>query len=324
VENRDAKFTKRQSTIADYQRSFESYFGYLHHILLIHPVKFDHLFNFTFIKQYIFWHVNEKHKRPTRNAHEFLKCLLAMTRQYSHNLTLREQLKTFQKSIPKPLPFYNKNDAWASLHELKQIGVALWPKKPPQSFSGNGKLTAAKAGLSLLFQLWVHIPYRSRNIREMKLGTNLYQTSEGHWRIRFAGEELKIAVKQGECNVFDVPFPPSLLGTLEGYLHIWRPILAGRYQRSEVFLTSRGTPYTVLSLGRVTKKQVYIFTGKPHWHPHIIRTIWATEWIKSHGDFYTAAIMLNDRLETVIKSYAHLLHEDVAEKAYQWVQEHVH
>jgi hypothetical protein len=29
--------------------------------------------------------------------------------------------------------------------------------------------------------------------------------------------------------------------------------------------------------------------------------------------------MLNDTLETVIKTYAHLLQEDVAEKAYQWV-----
>jgi hypothetical protein len=36
--------------------------------------------------------------------------------------------------------------------------------------------------------------------------------------------------------------------------------------------------------------------------------------------FLTAAIMLNDCLQTVIKSYAHLLHEDVAEKAYQWVK----
>jgi hypothetical protein len=56
--------------------------------------------------------------------------------------------------------------------------------------------------------------------------------------------------------------------------------------------------------------------------PHIIRSVWATEWIrKTHGDFYTAAIMLNDRLETVIATYAHLLEEDVAEKAYRLLEE---
>jgi hypothetical protein len=47
----------------------------------------------------------------------------------------------------------------------------------------------------------------------------------------------------------------------------------------------------------------------------VSRSIWATEWIKNtHGDFYTAAVMLNDRLETVIDNYVHLLEENVAEK----------
>jgi hypothetical protein len=63
---------------------------------------------------------------------------------------------------------------------------------------------------------------------------------------------------------------------------------------------------------------IYSFTGRRS-HPHIIRTIWATEWILSGGDFMTAAIMLNDTLETVIKNYAHLRDENVAEKAYEWV-----
>jgi phage terminase large subunit-like protein len=59
----------------------------------------------------------------------------------------------------------------------------------------------------------------------------------------------------------------------------------------------------------------YRYTGK-HWHPHIVRTVWATEWLRQPPhDFYTAAIMLNDKLEAVIANYAHLLEEDVAEKA---------
>ena len=71
----------------------------------------------------------------------------------------------------------------------------------------------------------------------------------------------------------------------------------------------------------ITKGFVYRYTGK-HWHPHIVRSVWATEWIrKTHGDFYTAAIMLNDKLETVIANYAHLLEENVAEKAYKLIDE---
>ena len=75
------------------------------------------------------------------------------------------------------------------------------------------------------------------------------------------------------------------------------------------------------NLTRKCTTLVYRYTEK-HWHPHTIRTVWTTEWIrKTHGDFYTAAIMLNDRLETVIANYAHLLKDDMAEKAYRLIEE---
>ena len=60
---------------------------------------------------------------------------------------------------------------------------------------------------------------------------------------------------------------------------------------------------TNVSLHRLHKNTVYRYTGK-HWNPHSTRSVWETEWIrKTHGDFYTAAIRLNDRLETVITKY---------------------
>jgi hypothetical protein len=51
----------------------------------------------------------------------------------------------------------------------------------------------------------------------------------------------------------------------------------------------------------------------------MIRTIWATEWIISGGDFVTAALMLGDTVETVIKNYAHLLEENAVDRAFEWV-----
>jgi hypothetical protein len=84
-----------------------------------------------------------------------------------------------------------------------------------------------------------------------------------------------------------------------------------------------GTPYTATLLNQRTKRLVYSFTGNTYWHPHIIRTVWTTEWIKSGGDFFTAAVMLNDHLETVIKNYAYLRDENDAEKAYQWVEQQI-
>jgi site-specific recombinase XerD len=173
-----------------------------------------------------------------------------------------------------------------------------------------------------MLQLWTYIPLRQRNMREMQLGDNLYKDVQGAWRLTFRGEQLKVATRRGRTNVFDVPFPQQLIPLLENYLATWRPILLARagHPDNHVFLTTQGTPYNQTNLTRTTQDIVYSYTGK-HWHPHIVRTVWATEWIRNGGDFLTVAKMLNDRLETVIANYAHLLEEDVAENAYRLIDE---
>jgi hypothetical protein len=241
---------------------------------------------------------------------------------------LRSQISALKRTIPVPPARYNKADAWVSLATLQEIARSIWPRKkatevPVKYWRYAGVGFAFYASLSLMFHLWTYIPYRQRNMREMKLGENLCKDPNGNWRITFHGEQLKIAVKRGRINLFDVPFPEKLVPLLENYLENWRPILLDRASQPDnhVFLNRKGRPYKTSRLTSVTRNIVYRYTGK-HWHPHIIRTVWATEWIRNtHGDFYTAAIMLNDRLETVIANYAHLLEEDVAEKAYQLIYE---
>jgi site-specific recombinase XerD len=175
-----------------------------------------------------------------------------------------------------------------------------------------------------MLRLWTYIPYRQRNMREMLLGTNLHKDAHGHWRITFRGDQLKVAIKRGQTNVFDLPFPKALVPALEEYLAVWRPILLTKLisptDEHSVFLTQRGRPYNRKTLRQALRPIIYSYTGK-HWHPHIIRTVWATEWIRNSGDFHTAAIMLNDHLETVIANYSHLLEEDVAEKAYRRIDQ---
>jgi hypothetical protein len=332
VDGRDAKLRKREVTVNTYEHIFETYFGYLHHQLHIQPVRFDHLCNLALLERFILWHINEKWKRPTRTAHTLVKCVRAMASQYLGDVALAEALKALRKRLPPLRPVYNKNDAWISLQELQTVAAALWPTTTPaaliahykggRSAAGAGRKSAARAGISLMLQLWIHIPYRQRNMREMQLDHNLYKTTEGHWRIRFASDELKIASKQGHPNVFDLPLPVLLIPVLESYLTTWRPILAHIRNATEVFLNHHGRPYTIKTVNHVIKGHIYSYTGRL-WHPHIMRTIWATEWIRTSGDFMTAAIMLNDRLETVIKNYSHLRDENVAEKAFEWVQTRV-
>jgi hypothetical protein len=330
VANRPAEWKKRPPTVRTYQMICEAYFGYLFHQQQIESLNFDHLFDFDLIQQYVHWHVNEKHKRPTRTIKVFLTKVKALTRQYRPNTILLEQLHALDKQIPVPRPVYQKEDAWVSLHELDQVSTALWPTKTPVQLrkaykirmdnpKALGNHTATRAALSVMLQIWIHIPFRRRNMLEMKRDTNLYQTPEGQWRIRFSGDELKTAMKRGQLNAVDFPVPPVAIPHLMQYLETWRPLLAQIHHRPEVFLNIHGQPWEEDAFSQRVKRVVYEHTGR-YFHPHMIRTVWATEWIKSSGDFMTAAIMLNDRLETVIANYSHLRDENVAENAYKWVQ----
>jgi hypothetical protein len=326
VEGRDAAWRKRPITILGYEHVLEAYFGYLSHELYIGPVEFNHLFDRTLLESFVQWHINTKWHRPTRLLIQFLQSVHAMACQYRPDPELADWLDALRKRLPRPPRVYNKSDAWVPLREIERVGLALWPHKSPESLrtpgthpEGIGRKYAARATASLMLRLWVHIPYRQRNMREMKMQQNLYRTPEGQWRIRFADEDLKVATRRGRSNVFDLPFPPALVETLESYLTIWRPILARIENRPEVFLTRDGGVFKVHSIRSTLQRHIYSFTGR-RWHPHMMRTIWATEWIQSSGDFMTAAIMLNDHLKTVIQNYAHLRDENVAENAYQWVQ----
>jgi hypothetical protein len=328
VPGRPAGLRKRMVTIEAYRTGFASYFGYLHYTAHLAPI-FDHLFDLGLVTAYVHWHVNDYHHRTTAFIRNFLKDLHALIRQYRPNEELCAKVLALKKTLPVPSPCYDKTDAWVSLSTLDEIGRSLWPRKQPHEIRRDkdkqhpGMHSAVRAGIALMLQLWTRIPYRQRNMREMRLGDNLHKDGQGRWRLTFRGEQLKIASKRGQTNVFALPFPPSLVPLLEDYLTLWRPIILAKvgHPDTHVFLTQFGTPYTTSTLRRTTSKIIYSYTGR-HWHPHAIRTVWATEWIqKTHGDFYIAAVMLNDRLETVIAKYTHLLEEDVAEKAYRLIEE---
>jgi hypothetical protein len=323
VPERPARLRKRCNTLEHYKHRFEGYFGYLSHIQQRVPT-FDDLFELDLIRAYVHWHVNERHHKPTVTIHNFLRDVLAMLRQYRPMPALRAEILTLKKTIPIPSPTYNKSHAWVSRATLEEIAQALWPTKKPTDIprtkhNQGGAVLAAQAAYSLVFRLWTYIPYRVRNIREMQLEENLRKDIDGHWHIIFRGEQLKIALRHGQPNVFDLPFPPKLVPVLEDYLTLWRPILLDTSphpaQERHVFLTRYGTPHRYVGFSRSSRDIVYRYTGK-HWHPHIIRTVWATEMILKGVDLLKVAKMLNDKLETVVATYAHLMDQNIAEEVY--------
>jgi hypothetical protein len=79
-----------------------------------------------------------------------------------------------------------------------------------------------------------------------------------------------------------------------------------------------GAPLTSEKVNQAFTRATYKFTGIAV-NVHMIRTIWATEYIKDTKNVVDAAFMLGDTVETVLKSYAKLLDQDCGKRASEWM-----
>jgi integrase-like protein len=263
------------------------------------------------------------------------------------------ELRKYRKTLGLPEPTVDKNKRWISLRNLETVGLSIYPHNARRlsELPGNTRngLRGDKEGnfkrhtryasrvlKSLLIRLTIRIPFRQRNLREMlwnpetpEQGRNLYKR-DGKWYVRFHSAELKISHVQGKVHRVEHQFPEDLVALLEEWFSQWRPILissqkahrigaekAGSGQEF-VFLDSVGSPLTQYQVRWAFESATYKFTGIAM-NPHMVRTIWATEYIKSTKNFIDAAYMLGDKVETVLQSYADLLDEDCEKRAKSWL-----
>jgi hypothetical protein len=264
-----------------------------------------------------------------------------------------DELKKYRTTFGTPMKVADKSKRWISLRKLESVGLSIYPLNARRiselGFEARRKLRRNKkdgfkkhqryayaALQSILVRLTIRLPLRQRNLREMlwnpdipEQGRNLYKR-EGKWRIRFVGSELKISHIKGEMHRVEHEFPDDITDLLEEWLSQWRPVLISfrkhdhqGSQRVEsgqefVFVNSMGSPLTSEQVAWAFESATYKFTGVAM-NPHMIRTIWATEYIKATRNFIDAAYMLGDTVETVLKSYAKLLDEDCEKRAKAWL-----
>jgi site-specific recombinase XerD len=143
------------------------------------------------------------------------------------------------------------------------------------------------------------------------LDQHLYQEA-GHWHLHLRGDDLKIGTRQGRVNTYHVDltdYCPEFLPLLEEFLTVYRPRLPNPTGSTLLFLSHRGKPFSQVTLGSQLSATVAMHTGQ-RFYPHLIRTIWATEWIQKYHDYDTAAAMLGDTVGVVIAAYRHLVEEE--------------
>ena len=166
---------------------------------------------------------------------------------------------------------------------------------------------------ALLLSMLIFNPLRIRNYMIM----GVTQSRRGY--IYRASAQYRIAIpkggfKNGKSNGvsdYDVGVSPSLTARLDDYLENYRPVLlAGKTDQGFLF-PSKDTGGVHTDLGRHIFKITARLMDGPGIGPHAVRHLSATSWLKNHPeDVYTLAELLNDRLETVLRNYAHLRKDD--------------
>ncbi|AHI63788.1 hypothetical protein BTL_816 [Burkholderia thailandensis H0587] len=174
----------------------------------------------------------------------------------------------------------------------------------------------------MLIKILASNPLRRRNLAHLTWRADntgeLYQRLDKSWWIRIQKTKFKNRRGAAGEHNYDCMVQPSCWRDIERYLFICRPTLL-RAPTDLVFLTQkRGenghVPWADLS------KRVYELTGKylPRCagiSAHAFRHLVATSILKADGgDYKTAALVLNDRTQTVEKHYAGLRSNDGAER----------
>lgn len=317
VPGRPPECKQRSETLAGSVIEFECYFGYLTNILNrpVHILRLTDICNVEWLSSYADWHIKHRTDGPSRFIEKTMADFMAAARHYLKANAVELEAIGSLKAQVKPETMRDKRERWNSLTTLEAVGLAEYPNG--QEFP-NPVYAALAAQRSLIIRLLVRRPLRSRNIREMQLGRNLYRTAKG-WDIEFRGMELKVNRRRGQENVYHVSFPPDLVATLEEFLERWRPMLNTGGSNS-VFLSRSGTPLSQIALNRQIKGAIYERTGRGT-NIHLFRDIWATGFIIHTQNLTAAAMILGDELETVLRRYAHLQAHDASQQADKFVAE---
>jgi integrase len=209
---------------------------------------------------------------------------------------------------------------------LEYVADMVQRLRADRPIGGSESREAVWARDLALVKLIVSNPLRLRNLATLTWrednSSQLYQRPDGSWWIRIDKRNFKNANGFAGENVYDSPVQKSVWNDLERYLKKYRRHLM-RCPTDFVFLAGTpgpnprppGAPWADLS-GRIVELTRRYLYRCPGIGAHAFRHLVATAIIKASNfsDFKTAALVLNDRLSTVERHYAHLQSADGANR----------
>jgi site-specific recombinase XerD len=276
-------------------------------------LTFDMFFDKNLVTEFLAWLSSERQLRQTTMFTDVI-LLLSMGLRYK-KLDERELLwlSQLRDQLEDARP---RDKSWkmVPLEELRSIPDKLrnerirLERRMKSRRNRPSLATWARAVRNeLIFELITARPLRSRNIREAKIGRNIFKTSDGRWRLLFEGQETKVG------NTLSFFIPESLEPSLELYLDKARPILAEGNSSDILFVSDTGKPLSSGGLRNVVKEQCMKYLGKPV-TPHVIRDIVAHAILSKNPEDYlkVSKLLGHKRVETTLRIYGHYEMDDAA------------
>jgi len=179
----------------------------------------------------------------------------------------------------------------------------------------EGRAMASRNLLAL--KLLIANPLRLNNFVQMRYlpdnSGNLYRSDDGSWRLRFQASDFKNIDGAARGQPYDVPVDPSAWDAIEEWLFVYKPLVdhgCHPFVFCSTVRSQQGVPWSKLgsTLRAISKRWI---PQCPGLGPHAFRHLVATAYLKQcPGEYPHVAKLLHDRLETVLKNYAHLSIED--------------
>jgi hypothetical protein len=311
----------REMSFKSYEKLMATYLGYFKNICGRTPT-WDDVFDTAQVTAFVRWHAARLGRSSTVHARQtaILCATIAKVLEHPHARALAD----LRNALKAPAPLHNKREHWVSLATLEAVADASLaegrtPLVPHWRVARHpGAQRAGRFQRGVILKLLVRVPLRSRNVREMQLGKHLAKDPQtGHWHLEFSGDELKVGHRGAQVNVYHVDltdYAPEFIPLLEEFLTVHRPKLPNATTSRFVFLTQLGKPHIAKTLHLDLSEAVAMRTGQ-RFYPHLIRTIWATEYLEKTQDFTTAATLLGDTLGTVMKAYYDIVNKNQYAKA---------
>jgi integrase len=322
INNRDPKYHQRPVSADQNLSNLERIAGFAHNIQgkQISSFSMDMFFDETLINEYIEWMINIRNAGKIRVTQKRLIAqLLGMAKGYYNNIDASHWLVKLQNNLVSK-PVKNKKEVLIPLEDLMRVPDTIKQKRLNIERNGRKKnrnismLHQAKLFMEeLMYRFLLERPIRQKNLREMKLDFNLVHQNDGHWLVKYKGEEMKNGLP------FQFPFPIELEPMLVEYLKKYRHSVCNGYDSEYVFPNPNGGHIDARVIQRMVHNYTIEALGKPM-NPHLIRDCVAYDFLKENPGQYLilSQLLAHSDPNTTIQIYGHFEAEEAVVLYDRW------